>query len=188
MKKHLSHTGSALLGFAEGGFVSVIPLPLNLGFILLFLLLWPILHARSATPAERLGYFIKIGVGVLTVVIAILLPFKLLDAEIGPMKYERMSLYELSQHLRDDWHFPMRVSDPGATNTFLTFRIGKPASRRFVLEKLAKETNRELKLVFVGTGSPSTFLLGMNPTIIYLEPQKEEQLPDVGVRKATNEE
>ena len=172
MKKPFSHSGHAVLGLAEGALVSIMPLPINFGFILLFLILWPISLVRSVTPVERMGHLIKIGVGVMTVVVAILLPVKHLDGRVGPMDYEPMSLYELSRHLYEDWRIPTMIYDSGATNTFLTFRIDKRVSRRFVLDKLAKDTDRELRIRRCGTGA--TFLFGAHPSFTTLRPREAQ--------------
>lgn len=173
MKKTYSHIGHAVLGLGEGGLVGIMPLPLNLGFILLFLALWPISLARSKTPVERTGHLIKIAVGIATVVAAILLPVKQLDGRVGPIHYEKMSLSELCDRLNEDWNVYVTAYDPPIALTSVTFRTEGKMSRRQVLEKLANDMNMDLQIGSCGTGA--TFLFGSLPCFTRLGPREAQQ-------------
>ncbi len=173
MKSYVSHVGHGLIGLVEGGLISIMPLPLNLGFILLFLILWPISLARSKTPVERMGHLIKICVGVGTVVMAILLPVKQLDGQVGPMHYEEISLPRLCDRLNEDWHVSVWAYDSAIAHTAVTFRTEGRMSRRQVLEKLADDMNMDLEIGSCGTGA--TFLFGSLPCFTRLQPRDEQQ-------------
>ncbi|MBI4680938.1 MAG: hypothetical protein HY753_06985 [Nitrospirae bacterium] len=172
MKKNIKLIGYGVLGLVEGGIISVISQPISLWLILLFLLLWPISILRSASSVERIGHFIKIGIGVFTVVLAIFLPVKQLDGRVGPMHYERMSLYDLSRRLSKDWSIRIMPYDLNLDNTFLTFGTDKRMSRLKVLQKLAKETDSDLRIMYCGTGA--TFLFGASPSFTTLRPRKAQ--------------
>ena len=173
MKKNIKLIGHGVLGLAEGGIISIMPAPFNFVFILLLLILWPISIMRSSSPVETIGHFIKIGVGILTVVLAIFLPIKQLDGRVGPMHYERMSLYDLSRQLYTDWSIRIMAYDPSATNTFVTFGTDKRMSRRKVLQKLAEETDSDLRIRYCGTGA--TFLFGADPSFTTFGPRRAQQ-------------
>lgn len=175
MKTAISNVGHGALGLVEGGIVSIMPFPLNFGFILLFLILWPVSIARSASRVKRIGHLLKMGVGVLTVVTAILLPVKQLDARVGPMRYDRISLYDLSRRLYADWSIHIMTYDAGVTNTFVTFATEKKMTRRQVLEKLAAETDSDLRILYCGSGA--TFLFGAHPSFTTLRPRKTQSAP-----------
>lgn len=173
MKKNIKLIGYGALGLAEGGIVSIISHPISLWLILLFLILWPISIMRSSSPGVRIGHFVKMGVGVFTVVLAIFLPVKQLDGRVGPMRYERMSLYDLSRHLSKDWDIRIMPYDPNAANTFVTFDTDRKMSRLKVLRKLAEESDSDLRIMYCGTGA--TFLFGAFPSFTTLRPRKTQQ-------------
>jgi hypothetical protein len=108
-------------------------------------------------------------VGVFAVVLAIWLPIKPLDHQVGPMAYKKMSLHDLTDHLRNDWG--MRItSDSESMDIFLAFRTKKKMSQYQVLKKLAAETNLELNVGGCGTGA--NFLFGTHPMFISLSRPK----------------
>ncbi len=170
MKNRLKLIVLIFLGFVAGGIISILELPFNFGLILLFLVWGPVAMARSKSRFETRGYLVVFAVGVVTIVVAILLPVKQLDGQVGPMDYERISLRDLSQRLRDDWDIRIMTCEPEAANTFLTFKTEERMSRRQVLEKLADETSRDLTIGYCGTGA--TFLFGANPSFTTLHPRQ----------------
>jgi len=87
-----------LLGLAAGALVSILFFPLN--FLVALVLLGPLLAGFIARPAGgRIRHSITCGVGLATVAVAIVLPVKQLDRRVGPFRYGRMSLDQLTQRL-----------------------------------------------------------------------------------------
>ena len=161
MKNSFSHIGHGLLGFAEGALVSVTPCPINALFCLLFLVLWPLSLVKSKSRLERYGHRVKIGVAVLTIVTAWVLPVKELDKKVGPMHYDNVTLDELCTKLDADWginvfnipDYNLIPADP-----LVSFTTDIRMSRLQVLEKLAEATDRELRIWRCALGA--TFLFG----------------------------
>lgn len=149
------------------------PLPFNILLIIVFLIVWYVFDNRPPTKFDKTGHRLELGVGILTVVCAILLPIKQLDAKVGPMQYERMSLLDLHKRLFSDWKIMVMITDKSQTNIFLTFQTDRKMSRREVLQKLAKETDTDLRIMCDGTGA--TFLFGADPSFTMLK-QKSARL------------
>ena len=70
MRKQLIYIGNGAIGLVGGCVVSIMPLPVNFGLILIFLVLWPIALIRPKSKPERVGHFIKGGVGILVVALS----------------------------------------------------------------------------------------------------------------------
>lgn len=173
MKKNIRLIGYGFLGFVEGGLISVISYPLDLWLIILFLGLCLIFIMRAASSVQKAGHFLTLVVGVITVVLAILLPVKQLDGRVGPMQYERVTLYDLYPRLSKDWGVKIMPYDPHLDNTFVTFKTDKKMSRLEVLQKLAEETDSDLRIMYCGNGA--TFLFGAYPSFTTLRPRKAQQ-------------
>ena len=94
------------------------------------------------------------------------LPVKWIDGRVGPFAYEEMTLAELCERIRDDHGMPLGLYD-GSTGPTLAFSVPERTSRREVLHKLARETNRRWRVGYCGTGR--TLLWGMHPISIDLE-------------------
>jgi hypothetical protein len=190
MKRTAVYIGYGVLGLLEGGIVSIVPLPINF----LFLILWPFSIFCSISKEERTKHFLKIVVGIFTIIMAILLPVKHLDGCVGPMRYERMSLYALSLRLNADWAMNITSLDSGI-NTFLAFKIDQKVTRQEVLEKLAKDADCDLRIGYCGTGA--TLLFGAHPSFVTLHPRKiqtantctnrSKQVSSITGRQAINE-
>lgn len=104
------------------------------------------------------------------VTVCAVLPVKALDVKVGPFAYDEMPLADLCQRLDADWGVHCRVWDPTGKTQRLSFSTPKPLSRRMVLEKLGKETNRPLSIVLCGTGA--SILSGGHPCLTSLGPEK----------------
>jgi len=172
MKRFFTCIGCGALGLAEGSLVSILPLPFNLLLILIFLVSWQVSLLRSVATSRNIGHLIKMGVAIAIVITATMLPVKHLDGQAGPMNYERMSLEDLSRRLFHDWRISVTAYGPSADDTFVTFRIDKPMSRRRVLEKLAQDTGWDLSIGSCGTGA--TILYGTYPSFTALSPPGAE--------------
>jgi hypothetical protein len=103
------------------------------------------------------------------ITVCAVLPVKALDVKVGPFAYDDMPLAELCQRLDVDWGVHCRVWDPSGKTQRLSFSTPHPLSRRMVLEKLSKETNRPLSILLCGTGA--TILSGGHPSFTSLGPE-----------------
>ena len=173
MKKKLILIVCGVFGFVQGALVSVMPVPLNFILIILFIIIWRHFDIRTPTAFDKTGHRLELGVGILTVVCAILLPIKKLDRKVGPMNYERMSLMDLHKRLYDDWRIMVMMNDRNYTNIFLSFKTDKEMSRREVLKKLAQVTDTDLRILYDGTGA--TFLFGADPSFTILKQKTAQQ-------------
>lgn len=170
MKRSFTYIGYGALGLAEGGLVSILPLPSNLLLIAILLASWPIALLRGVSTSRGMGHLIKMALAIAAVSAAMMLPVKHLDGQVGPMLYERISLDDLSRRLFVDWQISVTAYDAISADTFLTFRIDKPMSRRRVLEKLAQDTGWDLNYGYCGTGA--TILYGAYPSFTTLSPPR----------------
>jgi hypothetical protein len=155
-----------LIGFLAGGAVSVLPFPLNVLLALVFICVWLVRFIRRA-PGAGSTHFITAGVGLATVVVAILLPVKQLDGVVGPFRYEQMSLDGLCQALSRDHRIFVSADRRTGTNVLISFSTDRAVTRRVVLQKLAQEAGCDLHIGYCGTGA--TFLFGAHPSFTRLE-------------------
>jgi hypothetical protein len=154
-----------LIGFAAGALVSVLFFPLN--FLVALVLLGPLLAGLIARPpGGRARHLITCGVGLATVAVAIVLPLKQLDGRVGPFRYGRMSLDQLTQTLQREHRVFVTTDNSIRTNVLDSFVTDRAMSRREVLEKLAKETDCELHIGYCGTSA--TLLFGAHPSFTSL--------------------
>jgi hypothetical protein len=156
-----------LLGFAAGALVGILFFPLN--FLAALVLLVFLLVRFARPPGERAKLLIASGVGLATVAVSIFLPVKQLDGRVGPFRYGRMSLDQLSQTLQREHRVFVIADSSIRTNVLDSFVTERVMSRREVLRKLAKETNCELHIGHCGTGA--TFLFGAHPSFTRLHPK-----------------
>jgi hypothetical protein len=154
-----------LLAFAAGALVSILFFPLN--FLLALVLLGPLLAAFFARPpGGRARHLLAAGVGLATVAVAIALPVKQLDGRVGPLRYGRMSLDQLTRALQTEHRVFVTADNSIRTNVLNSFVTERAMSRRDVLEKLADEANCDLHIGYCGTGA--TFLFGAHPSFTRL--------------------
>jgi hypothetical protein len=106
----------------------------------------------------------------LVVTFCFFLPTKQLDAKVGPIAYDDISLSGLCDRLREDYGIICRVPDRPGQACRLSFFTDRPLSRRKVLEKLSKETDRPLCIGFCATNA--TILFGAYPSFTYLGPER----------------
>jgi hypothetical protein len=182
MKRNRPLLKHALLGFGAGVAVGVLFFPLNiiLAVVLLFLLLVRIFGCQ---PGERMPHLMAGGICVATVIISVVLPVKQLDREVGPFRYEAMSLDDLCRALRKDHRVVVNADRWVSTNLVDSFVTDRAMSRRQVLQKLAQETGCELQIGYCGTGA--TFLFGAHPSFTRLRAKtappgsgENQNLPD----------
>ena len=176
-----------LAGVAVGGAISIAPLPLNLLCAALFLGFWLVRLPRRP-PAEKLSHFILVGVALATVLAAIRLPVKQLDGVVAPFHYEQLSIDELCQRLRSDHRVLVSADRRAGTNFIAVFGSDQTMSRREVLEKLARETDCDLKIGYCGTGA--TILFGAHPSFTRLRTRivqpSDPAKPSQPIRSVTN--
>ncbi|HBO42993.1 MAG TPA: hypothetical protein DD670_03475 [Planctomycetaceae bacterium] len=122
----------------------------------------------------------------LCVVLAVcaLLPVKELDKKVGPIEYRNMTLFEVCEQLRIDHGIICLVLDSPAKECRISFLTDRPLSRRQVLQKLSKDTNRPLHIGYCGTGA--TLLFGGHPSFTYLEEKKGIVPRSLGEAKGTS--
>jgi hypothetical protein len=97
------------------------------------------------------------------------LPVKQLDVKVGPMAYPELSLSTLCDRLNADHGIICHVNGLSGHACRLSFSTKQPLSRREVLEKLSKETQRPLYIGYCGTSA--TILFGASPSFTYLGEQ-----------------
>jgi hypothetical protein len=102
----------------------------------------------------------------IAVIICFLLPVKQLDVRVGPMAYEGLSLSELCDRLYSEYGIICHVLDESGSPRRLSFSTDQPLSRRSVLEKLSRDTNRPLRIGYCLTNA--TILFGASPSFTYL--------------------
>lgn len=163
----------SLLGFAGGALVSILFFPLN---VLLALILLGFLVATllARPPGVRARHLMAGGVCLATVAVAIVLPVKQLDGRVGPFRYGRMSLDELTQTLQREHRVFVIADGSIRTNLLDSFVIERGMSRREVLEKLAREAHCELHIGYCGTGA--TFLFGAHLSFTTLHARESNAL------------
>jgi hypothetical protein len=153
-------------GFAAGAITSIVPIELGILVVPGFLILW-IFAASRRPPGRGLTSYVMAGIAALfTISIAALLPVKQLDRKVGPIGYERMSLDGLCQALSRDYRVFARAPYPQGTNLFLAFRTDREMTRREVLQKLAADTDCDLRIGYCGSGA--SFLFGSHPSFTSL--------------------
>jgi hypothetical protein len=174
-----------LLGLAAGALVSILFFPLN--FLVALVLLGPLLAGFIARPpGGRIRHFITCGVGLATVAVAIVLPVKQLDRRVGPFRYGRMSLDQLTQRLEREHRVFVMVDESIRTNMIDSFVAERAMSRRDVLGKLAREAACELHIGYCGTGA--TFLFGAHPSFTRLHVRELKTVANAteSIRSETN--
>jgi hypothetical protein len=170
-----------LLGFAAGAVVSILFFPLNL--LAALILLVPLLAMFFARPpGGRATLLTACGVAGATVAVALVLPVKQLDGQVGPFQYGRMSLDQLCQALGKD-HSVYAIADRSTwTNVLDSFVIERRMSRREVLEKLAHDTDCELHIGYCANGA--TFLFGAYPSYTRLRAREPNGATNSNLRSA----
>jgi hypothetical protein len=98
-------------------------------------------------------------------VTAAVLPVKYLDNKVGPMQYGTMTLDELTNSLTRDWNIMVTPDEQGRNKIINGFSAERLTQRK-VLEKLARETNMELRIGYCGTGE--SLLYGAFPAFTTL--------------------
>lgn len=158
-----------LTGVAVGVAISIVPFPLNLLCAALILGFW-LVRPRRLLPTEGASHLMVAGVAFVTVLVAIQLPVKQLDGAVGPFRYEQMSIDELCQRLGRDHSVIVSADGQTGTNRMTVFFSDRSMSRRAVLEKLARETDCELRIGYCGTGA--TLLFGAHPSFTRLRARR----------------
>ena len=155
MPKHaIGHTlFKGAVGIVLGLSLSVLP---DIFFLLLGIILLVVFVVRVCRFGWRRDAMTALAVGV-TVAVCALLPLKQLDVKVGPIAYDEMSLSDLCDRLRADYDVKCLVLGETRRTQRLSFSISEPLSRRQVLEKLSRETNRPLNFRYCGTNATVLF-------------------------------
>jgi hypothetical protein len=159
--KHLA------FGLVAGAAMSVLPCEVSVLLGMAFLVIWIIALRRRPAGFGMTSYFVGAIAALVIVVTAILLPVKQLDRSVGPIHYERRSLNELCAALSREHLIFVSTDYRTGTNIFIAFSTDRPMTKREVLQKLAKDTDRELHIGYCGTGA--TFLFGAHPSFTRLD-------------------
>jgi hypothetical protein len=152
---------SVASGIGMGVLISILPLPINALFILVFGLILLVSLIRSPTRRNFLERLVEVGIAVVIVTVAIILPVKELDRKVGPMHYESMAVDDVCAALGHDWHVRVISRPYRRSEKVITFHTSVPMSRLEILNKLAKETGGKLEVGYCGTSA--SFLFGADP-------------------------
>jgi hypothetical protein len=151
------------VGTVLGLFLSVIP---PIAFLLLGVISLAVVGVTLCIYGWRCDAATVVPVTCIVLAICACLPLKQLDVEVGPIAYDDLSLTELCDRLNADYGIICRVLDRRAQSRRLSFFTDQPLSRRKVLEKLSRDTNRPLHIGYCGTNA--TVLFGADPSFTYL--------------------
>jgi len=154
-------------GILAGVVVSVIPWELAclITGLLLVMFCVKFRHYAGTNPIRVVS--ISVPAALAVVVVAVLLPVKHLDREVGPISYGTMTLDELTRSLATDWEVYANPDYSASTNVVIGFRTSGPMTRREVLRKLSRETGSEIRIAYCATGA--SFLFGASPSLTRLK-------------------
>ncbi len=156
-------------GVAMGVAISIVPFPLNVLCAALVLGFWLVRPSRLPST-KGASHWMVAGIAAATVLGAILLPVKQLDGSVGPFRYEPMSMEDLCRRLGRDHRVFVSADQQTGTNRVPAFFTDHAMSRRAVLQKLARETDCELRIGYCGTGA--TLLFGAHPSFTRLRAKR----------------
>lgn len=163
-----------------GVLVSVLPVYFSLALVLA-LLLWAGLQvSRGRGGSAALWLF----PAMLTVLLCLHLPVKRLDSIVEPVTYHDLTLVEICGRLREERGVVCWAYDEQARNERVSFSTLDPMSQRALLQKLARDTGRPLKIAYCAHGA--TILFGAHPSFTSLGPK--QQRPNVDARPPAESE
>jgi len=173
-------------GILAGVVVSVIPWELAFLMTALLLVVFFVKFRHYAGTNSIPVVSISVPAALAVVVVAVLLPVKHLDREVGPFIYRTMTLDELTRSLATDWEVYANPDYSASANVVVGFRTSEPMTRLEVLRKLSQETGSEIKIGYCLTGA--SFLFGASPSLTRLKiaPRNTGATGSQRIRSETN--
>lgn len=169
---------SIAVGAVVGLVLSVIPICICL---LLSVALLVVLFIRMRSLSWRRDAGTTVAVCIVLMV-CFVLPVKQFDGKVGPMAYDDLSLSELCDRLYKDHGIVCFALGESAHASRISFSTSQPLSRRDVLKRLGRDTNRPLHIGYCLSGA--TILFGAHPSFTYLG----EEFDRVSVPKESSSE
>lgn len=171
----MSHAGHVIvwtgIGIVTGGILSITPALLMLPLLLVCLIgyLVAVRSRRSATP-RRIRTLCPL-VGIPVMVLAACLPMKPLDADIGPVAYPPMPIYQLADALREAHGLRIDVRRMADTNAIVSLRTDVAISQAALLDRIGDMTGHDWYFLTCPNGA--TLLWGSHPDVIIFKKKEK---------------
>jgi len=167
-------------GVGLGVLVSVLPVYFSL-VLVLALLLWAGLQVCRGRGGDAAIWLFP---AMLTVLLCLHLPVKRLDSIVEPVTYHDLTLVEICGRLREERGVVCWAYDEQARNERVSFSTLDPISQRALLQKLARDTWRPLKIAYCAHGA--TILFGAHPSFTSLGPKRPRAGADAATARESN--